>query len=77
MACFQACYCKDYARVDIRIDSRNPYVLEINSMASLGGGGSYVMAALAAGYARRYAASATELNGGLVGQTIHSSPAGL
>ena len=63
--------------MDIRIDSRNPYVLEINSMASLGAGGSYVMAALAAGYARRYAASATELNGGLVGQTIHSSPAGL
>ena len=51
LACFRACYCKDYARVDIRIDSRgNPYVLEINSMASLGAGGSYVKAALAAGY---------------------------
>jgi D-alanine-D-alanine ligase len=51
LACFRACYCKDYARVDIRIDrSGNPYVLEINSMASLGARGSYVCAALAAGY---------------------------
>jgi D-alanine-D-alanine ligase len=37
--------------VDIRIDDAgNPYVLEINSMASLGASGSYVRAALAAGY---------------------------
>lgn len=51
LATFQACYCKDYSRVDIRIDDAgNPYVLEINSMASLGAGGSYVRAALAAGY---------------------------
>jgi D-alanine-D-alanine ligase len=50
-ACFDACYCKDYARVDIRIDSRgDPYVLEINSMASLGASGSYVCAAMTAGY---------------------------
>ena len=51
LATFRACYCKDYSRVDIRIDDTgNPYVLEINSMASLGASGSYVRAALAAGY---------------------------
>ena len=51
LATFRACHCKDFARVDIRVDAAgNPYVLEINSMASLGGGGSYVLAALAAGY---------------------------
>jgi D-alanine-D-alanine ligase len=50
-ATFRACRCKDYARVDIRVDSNeNPYVLEINSMASLGGTGSYVLAAHTAGY---------------------------
>jgi D-alanine-D-alanine ligase len=48
---FRACHCRDYARVDIRIDSDgNPYVLEINSMASLGSTGSYVLAACTAGY---------------------------
>jgi D-alanine-D-alanine ligase len=48
---FQACHARDYARVDIRIgqDGR-PYVLEINSMASLGPGGSFVCAAKAAGF---------------------------
>jgi len=41
----------DYARVDIRLDAQGaPYVLEINSMASLGSSGSYVTAARAAGY---------------------------
>jgi D-alanine-D-alanine ligase len=51
LATFRACHCKDYARVDIRIDGAgNPYVLEINSMASLGSGGSYVLAATTAGY---------------------------
>lgn len=51
LATFRACHCKDYARVDIRIDSRgNPFVLEINSMASLGLTGSYVCAAQTAGY---------------------------
>lgn len=47
---FRACHCRDYARVDVRIDpSGTPYVLEINSMASLGNSASYVLAA-AAGY---------------------------
>jgi D-alanine-D-alanine ligase len=51
LATFRACHCRDYARVDIRIDQEgNPYVLEINSMASLGLTGSYVLAAQAAGY---------------------------
>jgi D-alanine-D-alanine ligase len=50
-ATFQACHCRDYARVDIRVDaSGSPFVLEINSMASLGGAGSYVLAARNAGY---------------------------
>lgn len=48
---FHACHLRDYARVDIRIDSQGrPSVLEINSMASLGWGGAYVLAARAAGY---------------------------
>lgn len=50
-ATFRACHCRDYARVDLRIDPEgNPYVLEINSMASLGAGGTYVQAAKNAGY---------------------------
>ncbi len=52
LATFRACHCRDYARVDIRLDAGgNPFVLEINSMASLGSGSSYVMAAQTAGYA--------------------------
>lgn len=48
---FRACGCKDYARVDVRLDAAgNPHVLEINSMASLGQGGSYVLSAQTAGY---------------------------
>lgn len=50
-ATFRACHCKDYARVDLRIDAAgNPFVLEINSMASPGSTGSYVLAARTAGY---------------------------
>jgi D-alanine-D-alanine ligase len=50
LATCRACHARDYARVDIRIDqSGRPYVLEINSMASLGQGGSFVRAAAAAG----------------------------
>lgn len=48
---FKACHLRDYARVDIRIDaSGRPSVLEINSMASLGWGGAYVLAARHAGF---------------------------
>ncbi|MBN1587910.1 MAG: ATP-grasp domain-containing protein [Pirellulales bacterium] len=51
VATFRACHCKDYSRVDLRIDrDGNPYVLEINSMASLGAGASYVLAAAVAGH---------------------------
>lgn len=51
LATFRASRCRDYARVDIRIDEHgNPYVLEINSMASLGLTGSFVLAAETAGY---------------------------
>ena len=43
---FNALGCFDSARVDFRMDRQgNPYILEINSMASLGLGGSYVFAA--------------------------------
>jgi D-alanine-D-alanine ligase len=50
LATFRACHARDYARVDIRIDARGlPHVLEINSMASLGSGGSFVCAAQVAG----------------------------
>lgn len=51
LATFRACHLKDFARADIRVDADdNPYVLEINSMASLGITGSYVLAAQTAGY---------------------------
>jgi D-alanine-D-alanine ligase len=50
-ATFHACHCRDYARVDFRMDQAGrAWVLEINSMASLGAGGSYVAAAVAAGH---------------------------
>ncbi len=42
---------KDFARVDIRMDEHNDiYLLEVNSMASLGLTGTYVNAARVAGY---------------------------
>jgi D-alanine-D-alanine ligase len=51
LATFRVCRLRDYARVDVRLDrGGRPFVLEINSMASLGEGGSYVTAAKAAGY---------------------------
>ncbi|HSW35137.1 MAG TPA: ATP-grasp domain-containing protein, partial [Candidatus Limnocylindrales bacterium] len=43
---FKALGCFDSARVDFRLDKAgNPYILEVNSMASLNPGGSYVFAA--------------------------------
>ncbi len=43
---FQALGCLDCARVDFRMDEQgNLYILEVNSMASLGPGGSFVYAA--------------------------------
>ena len=58
---FRACHCRDYARVDIRVDAQGrAFVLEINSMASLGWGGAYVMAA------RQEGLSFSELAGEIV-----------
>jgi D-alanine-D-alanine ligase len=43
---FEVLNCYDSARVDFRIDEQgNPYILEVNSMASLGADGSFVYAA--------------------------------
>ncbi len=43
---FAALGCSDFARVDFRLDREGePYILEVNSMASLGKGGSFVFAA--------------------------------
>ncbi len=48
---FKALNLRDFARVDIRLDENdNIYLLEINSMASLGETGSYPTAAKVAGY---------------------------
>ncbi|UVK35766.1 ATP-grasp domain-containing protein (plasmid) [Mesorhizobium sp. AR10] len=51
VATFRACHCRDYARVDFRIDrSGQPFVLETNSMPSLDMRDSYVLAATTAGH---------------------------
>ena len=51
IAAFKALGLRDFARVDIRLDENNKvYLLEINSMASLGATGSYPYAAQVAGY---------------------------
>jgi len=48
---FHACHCRDYARVDFRVDREgHPWVLEINSMAALGASASYAVSAGVAGY---------------------------
>jgi len=48
---FNALQLRDFSRVDIRMDeNENIYLLEINSMASLGRTGAYVNAAAVAGY---------------------------
>ncbi|MER9254458.1 ATP-grasp domain-containing protein [Mesorhizobium sp. M0598] len=51
VATFRACHCRDYARVDLRIDrSGQPFVLEINSMAGVSMSCVYVLAATTAGH---------------------------
>ncbi|MER9732471.1 ATP-grasp domain-containing protein [Mesorhizobium sp. M0217] len=51
VATFRACRCRDYARVDLRIDrSGQPFVLEINSMPGLSMRSAYVLAAKTAGH---------------------------
>lgn len=46
-----ACHARDFARADIRVDrAGRPFVLEVNSLPSLGWGGTYVLAARQAGY---------------------------
>ncbi len=48
---YRLCQCRDYARVDVRLDrDGNPFVLEINSMTTLGTKGGFVLAARKAGY---------------------------
>ena len=48
---FSLLKCCDYARVDFRLDTdMNPYVLEINSMASIHEKGSYFYGAKEAGF---------------------------
>ena len=51
MKIFKKLNLRDYCRIDLRVDSLgNVYVLEVNSMASLGIGGSLVKSAKTAGY---------------------------
>ncbi|MGY4627048.1 D-alanine--D-alanine ligase family protein [Bradyrhizobium sp. USDA 4486] len=51
VATFRACMCRDYARVDLRVDSSGqPFVLEINADPSLSIRASYFLAATTAGY---------------------------
>ncbi|MER8860022.1 hypothetical protein NKI09_20615 [Mesorhizobium sp. M0757] len=51
VATFCACQCRDYARLDLRIDrSGHPFVLEINSMPGLSMHSVCVLAANAAGH---------------------------
>ncbi|WP_139813183.1 D-alanine--D-alanine ligase family protein, partial [Ensifer aridi] len=51
VATFRACECRDFARVDFRIDcSGQPFVLEINSMPRIEIGSSSVVAATTAGH---------------------------
>ncbi|PBB29669.1 hypothetical protein [Mesorhizobium sp. WSM3882] len=51
VATFRACECRDYARIDLRIDrSGQPFVLEINSMPGLRMRSVYITAAITAGH---------------------------
>lgn len=51
IATFKALQLRDFARIDLRMDqNQDIYILEVNSMASLGPTGSYVYSAGKAGY---------------------------
>lgn len=51
VAAFRICQCRDFARVDIRIDrSGQPFVLEINAMPAINRGSTYALAARSAGH---------------------------
>ncbi|WP_085024755.1 D-alanine--D-alanine ligase family protein [Ensifer aridi] len=51
VATFRVCQCRDYARVDFRVDhSGQPFVLEINADPGLGMRASYHLAATTAGH---------------------------
>ncbi|MET3596918.1 D-alanine-D-alanine ligase [Mesorhizobium shonense] len=51
VASFRACQCRDYARVDLRIDrAGQPFVLEINSMPGLSVHSTFAIAAMTAGH---------------------------
>lgn len=51
IATFRACQCRDFARVDLRIDSSGkPFVLEINALPEISMRSTYAQAARAAGY---------------------------
>ncbi|MDX0840413.1 hypothetical protein GOD96_31650, partial [Sinorhizobium medicae] len=51
VATFRACHCRDFARLDLRIDcSGQPFVLEINAMPAIGVRSIYHLAASTAGY---------------------------
>ena len=89
IAAFKALGCFDSARVDFRIDANgNFYILEINSMASMGPDGSFVYAAQKVGLdydvlanrlieiaSKRYFGSV--LPEGLYGEGVASSRAGI
>ncbi|RJT24075.1 ATP-grasp domain-containing protein [Mesorhizobium waimense] len=50
VATFRACQCRDFARIDLRINrSGEPFVLEINPMPGLGTGSFFALAAENAG----------------------------
>jgi len=51
ISAYKACGCRDYARIDVRLDEKNtPYFLEINVNPGIGPGDGAVRSAKAAGY---------------------------
>jgi D-alanine-D-alanine ligase len=50
-AAFRACSCRDYGRVDVRIDEKGQlWVIEVRTLGILAGQGTFVRAGLQAGY---------------------------